>query len=64
MEAQRPESGDELLDALRSTAAETDPVPIDVRRRIHAAFVLSTLESRLGSAVGGLGMPPAAPAAD
>jgi hypothetical protein len=64
VEAQRPESGDELLDALRAAAVEVDPVPSEVRRRIHAAFVLSSLEARLSGAVGGLGRPPATPTPD
>jgi hypothetical protein len=60
----RPDPGDELLDALRAGARRADPMPDAVRRRAHAAFVLSVLESGLSGAVGGLGRPPLPPAGD
>ena len=55
MDGERPDGGDALLDALRGAAAEVDPVPADVRARVHAAFVLSVLEPGVSGPVGGGG---------
>jgi hypothetical protein len=57
VDAERPDAGDEILDVLRGMAAVVDPVPAGVRGRIHAAFVLSSLESDLSGAVGGPARP-------
>jgi hypothetical protein len=57
VEVQRPDAGDELLDALRAAARDRDPPPDSVRRRVHSLFVLSSLESGFSAPVGGLGRP-------
>jgi hypothetical protein len=43
----RPQPETELLDSLRVTAAQIDPLPAVVRNRIRAAFVLAALERGL-----------------
>ena len=37
-----------LLDRLRAVVAATDPLPGDLRRNAHTAFVLATLERAAG----------------
>jgi hypothetical protein len=47
VEPRRSQSEAELLDSLRATAAEIDPLPATVRNRVRAAFVLAALERGL-----------------
>jgi hypothetical protein len=47
VESRRSQSEAELLDSLRMTAAQVDPLPATVRNRVRAAFVLSALERGL-----------------
>jgi hypothetical protein len=47
VESRRPQSEAELLDSLRVTAAQVDPLPAVVRNRVRAAFVLAALERGL-----------------
>ncbi len=47
MESRRSQSEAELLDSLRATAAQVDPLPAIARKRVRAAFVLAALERGL-----------------
>ena len=47
VESRRSQSEAELLDSLRVTAAQVDPLPATVRNRVRAAFVLAALERGL-----------------
>jgi hypothetical protein len=47
VESRRSQSEAELLDSLRVTAAQFDPLPATVRNRVRAAFVLAALERGL-----------------
>jgi hypothetical protein len=47
VESRRSQSEAELLDSLRATAAQIDPLPATVRNRVRAAFVLAALERGL-----------------
>jgi hypothetical protein len=47
VESRRPQSETELLDSLRATATQIDPLPATTRDRIRAAFVLAALERGL-----------------
>jgi hypothetical protein len=45
--SRRSQSEAELLESLRATAAQIDPLPATVRDRVRAAFVLAALERGL-----------------
>jgi hypothetical protein len=45
--SRRSQSEAELLESLRATAAQVDPLPATVRDRVRAAFVLAALERGL-----------------
>jgi hypothetical protein len=47
VESRRSQSEAELLDSLRATAAQVDPLPATVRNRVRTAFVLAALERGL-----------------
>jgi hypothetical protein len=47
VESRRSQSEAELLDSLRATASQIDPLPATVRNRVRAAFVLAALERGL-----------------
>ncbi|MFZ0388615.1 MAG: hypothetical protein WAL22_23330 [Solirubrobacteraceae bacterium] len=47
VESRRAQSEAELVDWLRATAAQIDPLPATVRNRVRAALVLAALERGL-----------------
>jgi hypothetical protein len=47
VDSRRSQSEAELLHSLRMTAAQLDPLPVSVRDRVRAAFVLAALERGL-----------------
>jgi hypothetical protein len=47
VESPRSQSEAELLESLRATAVQVDPLPATVRNRVRAAFVLAALERGL-----------------
>jgi hypothetical protein len=47
VESRRAQSEAELLESLRATAAQIDPLPSTTRDRVRAAFVLAALERGL-----------------
>ena len=47
VETRRSQSETELLESLRATVAQIDPLPTTARNRVRAAFVLAALERGL-----------------
>ncbi len=47
VESRRSQSEAELLHSLRMTTAQLDPLPVSVRDRVRAVFVLAALERGL-----------------